>query len=148
MNCSPNISIALCMLSLTAGVWFLHKVQKENLGILYKIAAWSVIIITILNMACCGMRCCMQRGCGGERECRERMYGGECGRGGCDEGRSYHGGWGRGMDCCCKDMCRRSCDEGEGECRRGGDCDDEGEGKCCEKEGEGQCKKDTVDKMK
>src|ERR1039457_2278780 len=83
MNCSPNISIALILLSLTAGVWFLHKTQKENLSILYKVAAWFVIIVALLNMACCGMRCMMHCG-NGRGECRmERgMRGGEYERGG------------------------------------------------------------------
>ncbi|HEX7415042.1 MAG TPA: hypothetical protein VF411_13440 [Bacteroidia bacterium] len=70
------------MLSLTVGVWFLYKTQKENLSILYKVAAWFVIIVALLNMACCGMRCMMH--CSKERgECRmERgMRGGECERG-------------------------------------------------------------------
>src|ERR1051326_4148085 len=77
MNCGPNISIALGLISFVAGVWFLYKVQKENLSILFKVAAWFVIIVALGNMLCCGVRC-LHHGCGMERECRMEIRGGEC----------------------------------------------------------------------
>ena len=154
MNCSPNISIALSLLALTAGVWFLYKTQKENLGILYKVAAWFIIIATLLNMACCGMRCCM-RACmmrGGMEQCEMGM--GECGMG--------HGGFNKRVmifrggeeECemgggkCCKEG-RGECEEGKGECEEGkGECK-EGKMDCCKK-GEKKCdmKMDSVVKKK
>jgi hypothetical protein len=81
MNCLPNISIALTLLALIAGVWFLSKTQKENLSMFYKIAAWIVIIGAVLNILCCGMRC--MRHCGGEGRHEWRGgHGGGCERGG------------------------------------------------------------------
>lgn len=105
MNCSPNISIALSLLALTAGVWFLYKTQKENLGILYKVAAWFIIIVTALNMACCGMRCCMQacmmrQNCYGMEQCG--MGGGMCMMGGMNK---------RVMVCDDDDKCEPGCEK-------------------------------------
>jgi len=137
MNCSPNIVVALSLLSLIAGVWFLYKTQKENLSILYKIAAWAVIIITLGNMLCCGMRCMMH--CGKERnECREMnqcemgMGMGECGM------------MGQGM-CRMHGMSRHMmmCKEGDGDCEMGmGSCG-EGRGEC--KEGKGSCEEEEME---
>ena len=107
MNCSPNISIALSLLALTAGVWFLYKVQKENLNILYKVAAWFIIIATLLNMACCGMRCCMQacmmrQNCYQTEQCRMNMN--DCGMRNqmCMKG---------GMKCDDDDKCEPGCEK-------------------------------------
>ncbi len=159
MNCGPNISIALGLISLIAGVWFLYKVQKENLSILFKVAAWFVIIVALGNMLCCGMRCCMH-GCGMERECRiEMMRGGECemGMGHCGMG-MMGGGMcriggmnqmcmmGGGMNCC--GMCKgESCEKGGMKCEEDEECDEMKEGKCCDKdkkECEMKMKKDSV----
>ena len=152
MNCSPNISIALSLLALTAGVWFLYKTQKENLGILYKVAAWFIIIATLLNMACCGMRCCM-RACmmrQGMEQCEMNM--GDCGMGNgmCMMG---HGGMSNRMMMCKDDdecemgggKCCGMCKEGKGEWEKGeGECK-EGKMDCCKK-GKEKCdmKKDSV----
>ncbi|MHB8261099.1 MAG: hypothetical protein ACYDCN_09115 [Bacteroidia bacterium] len=146
MNCSPNISIALTLLSLTAGVWFLYKTQKENLSILYKVAAWFVIIVAILNMACCGVRSMMH--CGkGRGECRmERgMRGGECERG---EGRcSNRQGCTMNFKECNITMdgsCKTECDEDDENCKSACDKDDD-DSKCCDKEKqECKMKKDSV----
>ena len=122
MNCSPNISIALSLLALTAGVWFLYKTQKENLSILYKVTAWFIIIATLLNMACCGMRCCMQA-CMMRQQCEMSM--GECGMG---NGMSMMGGGMNKHMMMCKDddkcemggeKCCGMCKEGKGECEEG-----------------------------
>lgn len=125
MNCLPNISIALSLLALTAGVWFLYKTQKENLSILYKVAAWAIIIITLLNMACCGMRCCMsacmmRQNCYGmEQQCGMNM--GNCGMG---NGMCKMGG---GMMMNKRVMI---CADDDDECEMGNEC--MGGGKCCD----------------
>jgi hypothetical protein len=142
MNCLPNISIALTLLSLIAGAWFLNKSQKENSGILYKIVAWIVIIGAILNILCCGMRC--MRHCGGEGryEWKGRHgHGGGCERGGEQRCGMYGGDYYniRTENCWMGDKELRSgCEEGE-------ECDEEsceGEGKSCE------MKKDSIKKGK
>lgn len=147
MNCSPNISIALSLLALTAGVWFLYKTQKENLSILYKVAAWFIIIVTALNMACCGMRCMMQscmmrQNCYGMEQCQMgmkdcRMGAAMCMKGGmkCDDDDECEMGSGK----CCKEG-KGKCEEEEGECKEGKmDCCKKGKEKC-----EMEMKKDSV----
>ena len=154
MNCLPNISIALSLIALTAGVWFLYKVQKENLSILYKIAAWFIIIATALNLVCCGMRCCM-RACmmrQGMEQCEMNMGNGMCMMG---------GGMNQRMMMCKDDddcemgggKCCGMCKEGKGECEEGEDDCEEGKMDCCKK-GEKKCdmkmemKMDSVVKKK
>ena len=139
MNCLPNISIALSLISLTAGVWFLYKTQKENLSILFKIAAWFVIIVALLNMACCGLRCCMQ-GCKMKKECKMEMYGGGMGMNHCGMNMGNCGMMmNRGMNCCPM-MANGNCKEGRDECKEGKEeCDEMMEGKCADME-KGKCK--------
>ncbi|HXB40693.1 MAG TPA: hypothetical protein VNZ49_09130 [Bacteroidia bacterium] len=122
----------------------MNKTQKENLSILFKIAAWFVIIASLLNMACCGMRC-MMHGCKEREECKmERKHrGGECERG--EEkckmpvGNSYtintENCWVTGNEV-----------EKRAECEEGDDDDS----KCCEKKEEQECKikKDSVVTLK
>lgn len=140
MNCLPNISVALSLLALTAGVFLMYKVQKENLSILYKIAAWFIIILAIGNMACCGMRC-NSGGCGEDRECRKnKMH---------DDERESRGLRVKEMNNCNIWM-SGSCEENE-ECDENATCDKEKEDNCCDKEKEGECKmmkKDSVCIMK
>ncbi|MBI3501026.1 MAG: hypothetical protein HY063_04465 [Bacteroidetes bacterium] len=167
MNCLPNVSIALSLISLTAGVWFLYKTQKENLSILFKVAAWFVIIVALLNLACCGLRCCMY-GCRMKKECRmEMMYGGNCNMGmnncgmGMGKGMCMMGGGGMcGMNQMCPMMsgsggnCCGMCKGGS--CDKGGmKCDDDDDDNGCPemKKGDGKCdmkmmKKDSVVKKK
>ena len=149
MNCLPNISIALTLLAFVAGVWFLHKTQKENLGMLFKVAAWFVIITAVLNMACCGMRC-MRHGGREREECRMERHGdGECERGErgecgerekCSMGGDYYSI--HAENCWLGDKsCKTECEEDED--------DGDGDSKCCDKERE-ECKiikKDTVVKI-
>jgi len=142
MNCLPNISIALTLLALIAGMWFLHKTQKDNMGMLFKVAAWFVIITAIANMACCGMRCMRHCGRGGDREeCRmEGRHGGGCERGEreqCRMGGDYYNI--HAENCWMGDKsCKTECEEDE----------DDDDNKCCDK-GEEECKmkKDTVVKI-
>jgi hypothetical protein len=155
MNCSPNISIALTLLSLTAGVWFLYKTQKENLSILYKVAAWFVIIVALLNMACCGMRCMMHCGKGGG-ECKMERGGGECEKGA--EKCGMRGGDYYNIhteNCWMGDKeCKTECDNDDENCSTS--CDKEGDdSKCGDKEkqeckmkmGETKCEKKEAAKM-
>ena len=145
MNCSPNISIALSLLALTAGVWFLYKSQKENLSILYKVTAWFIIIATLLNMACCGMRCCMQACMMRQGMVQCEMTMGNCGMNGGMNNRMMC----RDVDECDRDgggKCCGMCKEGKGECEEGeGEECKEGKMDCCKK-GEKKCemKKDSV----
>ncbi|MHB8261341.1 MAG: heavy metal-binding domain-containing protein [Bacteroidia bacterium] len=130
MNCLPNISIALTLLSLTAGVWFLYKTQKENLSILYKVAAWFVIIVAILNMACCGVRSMMH--CGkGRGECERGKE--KCGmRGGDYYNIHAENCWMGDKDC--KTACDKDNDD---KCNM--KCEEDGDSKCCDKDKE-ECK--------
>ncbi|HEX7414793.1 MAG TPA: heavy metal-binding domain-containing protein [Bacteroidia bacterium] len=139
MNCSPNISIALILLSLTAGVWFLHKTQKDNLSILYKVAAWFVIIVSLLNMACCGMRCMMHCGKGrGECKMERGMRGGECERGeGCTMNMRDCNVWMDGK-CNQSEDCKAACEDEDDNCKAACDKDDD-DSKCCDKDKE-ECK--------
>lgn len=148
MNCSPNISIALSLLALTAGVWFLYKTQKENLSILYKVAAWFIIIVTSLNMACCGMRCMMQscmmrQNCYGMEQCGKNMN--DCRMGG--EGMCMKGGMNKRVMICdeddkCEPGCEKACCmQDEKGCEPG--C----EKPCCAEKGMGM-EKDSVVKKK
>ncbi|HXD94708.1 MAG TPA: hypothetical protein VNX01_15990 [Bacteroidia bacterium] len=135
MNCLPNISIALTLLSLIAGVWFLQKTQKENLGMLFKVAAWFVIIVALLNMACCGMRC-MRHGCGEHR--MRGHHGGECEMGGYERcgmrGGDYYNINAENCWMGDKESCKTECEEDEND-----------DSKCCDKDKE-ECKiqKDSV----
>lgn len=139
MNCSPTIAIALLLLSLSAGMFLLYKTQKEALGMLFKAAAWFIIVISIGSLICCSVccvfRCCKQK-CGGMEQC------------GPHEGMSkhvmiYQGGGGE---------CEVECEvEKEGCCLEGEECGEEKEkclkatGKCCKEEGEeGHEKLDVV----
>lgn len=169
MNCSPTIAIALLLLSLTAGTVLLYKAQKENLGILFKIVAWFVIVVSFCSMVCCGMRCifhcCMQKQeCNRTEQCEMnsgdcKMGGGECRMGhrgmseriiilkGEEEGECEMMGKG-----CCKD--KMECKEGKEGCEEGKmECDKKGGEHACAMGGEKKCdmkgmKKDSVVKKK
>lgn len=70
----PNISIALSLIALASGIWLLYKTQKENLSILYKVVAWVIIVVALLNVICCGIRCIcpcdkIQQGCCVKQSC-------------------------------------------------------------------------------
>lgn len=122
MNCSPTISIALMLISLTAGMWLLYKTKKESLGTLFKLVGWFIVIVSLGCIICCGIRCvlCKKQTCGTE----------QCGMGGkeCSSGKTMH----------CKMKGEECCSEGRGE-----------EMACCEQEREGceteiEVKKDTI----
>ena len=122
MNCSPTIAIALLLISLSAGIFLLFKAKKESLGMLFKLVAWLIIIVSIGCMVCCGMRCISKccgknKECGKEEKCEMQMGGG------------MHGMHGR----CCM-MKERSCCEGKEE-----ECSDS-EKSCCAS-GDDHCEK-------
>ena len=96
MICLPTIAIALLLLSLTAGTWLLYKTQKENLGTLFKVIAWFVLIVSFCSIICCGLHCVVHHYRKGERNNTEY------GRMGEREHGFGHGMWmmrghGRGM---------------------------------------------------
>lgn len=99
MSCGPNISIAISLIALTTGVWFLYKTQKENLSVLFKVAAWAIIVGALLNIACCGLRC--MKHCGKMKRCvsvQSYGMGGGCGTMNCGMAMGNHcgmaAGWG------------------------------------------------------
>jgi len=53
------IPIALTLIAITAGMFLLAKTNKDNLGILFKIVAYFIIISGFLNLACSAMMCMM-----------------------------------------------------------------------------------------
>lgn len=145
MNCSPSIAIGLLLLALTAGTFLLYKIQKENLGIFFKIVAWFVIVVSLGCMLCCGMRClfhgCRERSECGENRCEMQMK--RCGGG---HGCSMRGGMNKrimiineGEDDCEHDG--KCCKAESGECKE--KCEGGEEKKCCDKEKGGAC----VEKM-
>lgn len=152
MNCSPVIAIALLLLSLTAGMFLLYKTQKESLGILFKIAGWFIIVVSIACMVHCSIHCvfrCGKGNCGGMEQCGPG--GGDCGwQDGkqinkrvmiCKEGGEECGMGSRGMGHgCCQEM-MEGCEDMMEEC-------EEGEMDCCkmraEAEGGMKMEKDTV----
>lgn len=152
MNCSPTIAIALMLLSFSAGMFLLYKSQKEGLSMLFKAAAWFIIIISLGSMACCSIRCvfhgCGSQGnCGGMEQCGPEGSG-ECG----DEHGNFkkciiitkggHGGCEMMEEGCCMD--KMGCDEEMEECEEGKEaCCKEGEKKGCE-EMKMKVEKDTV----
>ena len=166
MNCSPTIAIALLLMSLTAGTWFLYKTQKENLSVFFKFVAWFVIVASFLAMICCAM-CCAMRCCMRHNECREMERCEMGGMGECSMG--MHGGMNKrimimrgGEDGECDSdsyrekggKCCGMCKEGKEECE-GGEGEECKEGKmdCCKKGGDKcdmkmELKKDSVVKKK
>jgi len=108
MNCLPNISIALLLLSLTAGMWLLYKTKKETLGTLFKVAGWFVVVVSLLAMLCCGLRCISQckskKECSGVGQCGSSR-GAECGSGYCMKSMRFD----------CTGMTKKECCKGEKE---------------------------------
>lgn len=80
------ISIAVLLLSLTAGTFLLYKTKKEGLGIFYKVVAWFVIAFSMLLIFCCAVCCIAQRECRMENNCNQGEMRGHSGmmRGGED----------------------------------------------------------------
>src|ERR1035437_9419608 len=65
------ISIAILLLSLTAGTFLLYKTKKEDLGIFYKVVAWFVIVFSMLLIFCCAVCCIAHRECRMENNCNQ-----------------------------------------------------------------------------
>ena len=54
------IPASLTLISLTAGMFLLAKINKDNLGIFFKVIAYFIIVASFLNLACCALHCAMQ----------------------------------------------------------------------------------------
>jgi hypothetical protein len=96
MNCLPTISVAMALLSLTAGMWLLYKSKKEVLGTFFKVVAWFIIVVSMCLIVCCGMRC-MMHCCMAKQDCSSMQQCGPDGmmQGGCEKMSS-----GCNMPCC------------------------------------------------
>lgn len=141
MNCSPTIAIALMLLSFTAGMFLLYKTQKEGLSMLFKAAAWFIIVISLGSMACCTLRCVFH-GCGSKGNCAGTEQCGSGGSGECGDARGNfnkrivitkggHGGCEMMEEGCCKG--KMGCEEGMEGCEEGKeDCCKMGKMKGCE----------------
>ena len=55
------ISIAVLLLSLTAGTFLLYKTKKEELGVFFKVVSWFVIVFSILLIFCSLIHCIVAR---------------------------------------------------------------------------------------
>ena len=128
MNCLPNVSIALALLSLCAGMLLLYKTQKENLNAFFKVVSWFVIVVSFSLIVCCGMQCMMhgcmmKQNCGGMQQCGPNMGMGGCAMGGhggmMRHGNPHmmmHGGMNMCDMPCCNGMQEKKCDMGEEDC--------------------------------
>lgn len=65
------LSLALILLSLTAGMYLLAKTRNENLGSFFKFISWLIIAGSLAGMLCLAI-CCLS--CSGGNGC----YGGGC----------------------------------------------------------------------
>ncbi len=119
MNCLTGLSITL--IAIVAGMLLLAKTQKDNLGTIYKVISYFVIISGFLALicgACCGvcrLAHCGQGGCSSMEKCS--MMGEQGMEGGCCK---MMGGGGRcskmGMGCGMMGMkkhCKKMCTKGE-----------------------------------
>jgi hypothetical protein len=59
MNSTITVSVGVTLLALAAGMFLLAKAAKDNLSLIYKIAAWFIIIAGILNLGCSALHCMM-----------------------------------------------------------------------------------------
>ncbi|MEW6469840.1 MAG: hypothetical protein AB1458_13010 [Bacteroidota bacterium] len=72
-------AIALLLLTMTAGFFLLAQVQKDNLGRIYRYAAYFVIgfsFVAMIVAVCCGLcrMMCKRGGCGKDKCHKEMMY--------------------------------------------------------------------------
>ncbi len=149
MNCSLSICISLFLLSFSAGMWLLYKTQKENLGMIFKLAAWFIIVMSLGSMVCCGIHS-MKQHCMKEGQCEEKqecaMGKGDCKMGGMGDCKM---GMGKGMGECSMGHGRGGCKiiicTGDDECEMSRGCDMEGHDKCEGEGGEGECKEGKMD---
>jgi hypothetical protein len=65
------ISIAVLLLSLTAGTFLLYKTKTEDLGVFFKVVSWFVIVFSMLLIFCCSVCCIAQRACRMENNCNQ-----------------------------------------------------------------------------
>jgi hypothetical protein len=54
------ISVGVTLLALTGGTFLLAKINKDNLGIMYKLVAWFVILASVISLACSALHCVMK----------------------------------------------------------------------------------------
>lgn len=121
---------------------------------LFKVAAWFIIVISLGSLICCSVRCVFH-GCGNRDGC-ERME--QCGIGRYEEeemcGRGFHGKFNKRVMICKGEAGRCGSDSYRGEgkacCKDKMGCEEEkdgcveGETKCCDK-GKGDVEiKDTI----
>jgi len=54
------VIVGITLLALASGMFLLAKTSKDNLGLIYKIAAWFIIISSIINLGCAGLNSMMK----------------------------------------------------------------------------------------
>lgn len=104
-----SIPIGITLLALAGGTFLLAKTTKYELGLLFKILAYFIIIASFLNFVCIGIQCAMQychtQHSHHEMKMHEKYM---------EDGMMFHHGmggegyWGQWKkDCPCEDGCKK-----------------------------------------
>jgi hypothetical protein len=135
------ICIATLLLSLTGGMFLLAKTKKDVLGTFFNVVSWFIIVVSLLAMICCGIRCVAGKYCDNRAQCGSHEMMGKGGDGYGGMGTECHQnmnmGMHHGMGCCQQEGCamnKMSCGHNE----------DMGMNCCKMEKGKMECVKDSV----